>query len=174
MDSPGDVGVLARPAIIRRVLRACSPPSILCEGHAARRARSWCDGPFEPGQTTSLTPCHRAWRFTPIRFVGWPFPPQTKRLCAFCRLPGKITNEHIDPSWMISGDQASRHLYAREAGGPDYKPRRHVREGPWRDLAAKRPCDVCSNGWMNDMDHGVLDVIGPQLVKGAGDSHLPW
>lgn len=35
-----------------------------------------------------------------------------------------------------------------------------------RDLAAKGPCDRCDNGWMNDMDHGVLDVLGPQLIKG--------
>jgi hypothetical protein len=84
----------------------------------------------------------------------------------FCRKPGKITLEHVIPSWMMSGEDASRHLYVRESGGPDYEPRRHMREGPARDLAAKGPCDQCNNGWMNDMDHGVLDVRGPQLIKG--------
>jgi hypothetical protein len=72
------------------------------------------------------------------------------------------------PTWMKSGEDASRHVYVyvQESGGPDYEPRRRSREGPARDLAAKGPCDQCNNGWMNDMDHGVLDVLGPQLIKG--------
>ena len=95
-----------------------------------------------------------------------PVPSPTKRRCVFCREPGKITPEHMIPSWMTSGEDTSRHLYVRESGGPDYEPRRHIREGPARDLAAKGPCDRCNSGWMNDMDHGVLDVLGPQLIKG--------
>jgi hypothetical protein len=91
---------------------------------------------------------------------------QTKRRCVFCREPGKITPEHMTPSWMLSGEGSSGHLYVRESGGPDYEPRRHIREGRARDLAAKGPCDRCNSGWMNDMDHGVLDVLGPQLIKG--------
>lgn len=93
-------------------------------------------------------------------------PTQTKRRCVFCGEPGKITPEHMIPSWMTSGEDSSRHLYVRESGGPDYEPQRHIRQGPARDLAAKGPCDRCNSGWMNDMDHGVLDVLGPQLIKG--------
>jgi hypothetical protein len=93
-------------------------------------------------------------------------PPPTKRRCVFCREPGKITLEHVIPIWMTSGEDSSDHLYVRESGGPDYEPRRHVREGPARDLTAKGPCDRCNNGWMNEMDHGVLDVLGPQLIRG--------
>jgi hypothetical protein len=89
-----------------------------------------------------------------------------KLRCVFCCEPGKITPEHVTPSWMTSGEDTSRHLYVRESGGPAYEPQRHVREGPARDLAAKGPCDQCNNGWMNAMDHGVLDVLGPQLIKG--------
>jgi hypothetical protein len=84
----------------------------------------------------------------------------------FCGEPGKITLEHLIPSWVKSGEETSRHLYVRESGGPDYEPRQHVREGPARDLVVKGPCDVCNNGWMNQMDHGVLEVLGPQLIKG--------
>ena len=84
----------------------------------------------------------------------------------FCRDTGKITLEHLIPTWMKSGEDASRHLYVRESGGPDYEPRRDIREGRARDLAAKGPCDRCNNGWMNDMDRGVLDVLGPQLIRG--------
>jgi hypothetical protein len=84
----------------------------------------------------------------------------------FCGDAGKITLEHMIPTWMTSGEDASRHLYVRESGGPDYEPLRNIREGPARDLAAKGPCDRCNNGWMNDTDHGVLDVLGPQLIKG--------
>jgi hypothetical protein len=93
-------------------------------------------------------------------------PLPAKRRCVFCGEAGKITLEHILPSWMTSGEDASRHLYIRESGGPDYEPRRQSRPGPARDLAAKGPCNRCNNGWMNDMDHGVLDVLGPQLIKG--------
>lgn len=93
-------------------------------------------------------------------------PSPAKRRCIFCRKAGKITPEHMIPSWMTSGEDASRHLYVRESGGPDFQPVRHVREGPARDLAAKGPCDQCNSGWMNDMDHGVLDVLGPQLIRG--------
>lgn len=84
----------------------------------------------------------------------------------FCSEPGKITLEHMIPSWMTSDDASSRYFYVRESGGPEYEPRRHVREGPARDLAAKGPCNRCNSGWMSDMDHGVLDVLGPQLIKG--------
>lgn len=84
----------------------------------------------------------------------------------FCRDAGKITLEHVIPTWMTSGEDASRHLYVRESGGPDYEPRRDIRQGSARDLAAKGPCDRCNNGWMNNMDHGILDVLGPQLIKG--------
>jgi hypothetical protein len=93
-------------------------------------------------------------------------PSQAKRRCVFCHEPGKITLEHMIPTWMMSGEDSSRHLYVRESGGPEYEPRQHVREGPARDLAARGPCDRCNPGWMNDMDHGVLDVLGPQLLKG--------
>jgi hypothetical protein len=93
-------------------------------------------------------------------------PPSTKRRCVFCCDAGKITPEHVIPSWMTSGEDASRHVYVRESGGPDYEPRLHSREGPARSLAAKGPCDRCNSGWMNDMDHGVLDVFGPQLIRG--------
>jgi hypothetical protein len=84
----------------------------------------------------------------------------------FCREPRKITLEHMIPTWMTSGEDSSSHLYVRESGGPDYEPRQHIREGRARDLAAKGPCERCNSGWMNDMDHGVLDVLGPQLIKG--------
>lgn len=67
---------------------------------------------------------------------------------------------------MTSEEDASGYTYVRESGGPDYSPLRHVREGPARDLVAKGPCDRCNNGWMNDIDHGVLDVLGPQLIRG--------
>ena len=93
-------------------------------------------------------------------------PSHTKRYCVFCREPGKITPEHMIPSWMRSGEDSSGHLYVRESGGPDYESRQHIREGRARDLAAKGPCDRCNSSWMNDMDHGVLDVLGPQLIKG--------
>jgi len=84
----------------------------------------------------------------------------------FCREPGKITLEHMIPSWMLSGEDSSSHLYVRESGGPDFEPQLHVREGRARDLAAKGPCYRCNSGWMNDMDHGMLDVLGAQLIKG--------
>jgi len=93
----------------------------------------------------------------------------TKRRCVFCRNARKITLEHLVPTWMTSGENESRHLYVRESGGPDYQPRRDVREGPARDLTAKGPCDRCNNGWMNEIDHGaqdVLDALGPQLIRG--------
>jgi hypothetical protein len=93
-------------------------------------------------------------------------PSSVKRLCVFCHEPGKITPEHKIPSWTMSGEDSSGYLYVRESGGPDYEPQRHIREGRARDLAAKGPCDRCNSGWMNDMDHGVLDVLGPQLIKG--------
>ncbi|MGO8960355.1 MAG: hypothetical protein ACLQFR_23730 [Streptosporangiaceae bacterium] len=91
-------------------------------------------------------------------------PP--KRRCVFCGDPGKITPEHMIPSWMVSGEKSSGHLYVRESGGPNYEPRQHAREGPERHLAAKGPCAQCNSGWMNDVDHGVLDVLGPQLMRG--------
>jgi len=93
-------------------------------------------------------------------------PSPAKRRCVFCGNPGKITLEHLIPTWMTSGEDASSHVYVRESGGPDYEPRRDIREGPARDLAAKGPCNQCNNGWMNDVDHGVLDILGPQLVRG--------
>jgi hypothetical protein len=96
-------------------------------------------------------------------------PGPTKRRCVFCDDAGKITLEHLIPDWMTSGEDTSRHLYIRESGGPNFQPIRDVREGPARDLTAKGPCDRCNNGWMNEIDHGpkdVLDVLGPQLIKG--------
>lgn len=98
--------------------------------------------------------------------VDMTVPLPAKRLCVFCRDAAKISLEHLIPTWMKSGEDASQHLYVRESGGPDYELRRDIREGPARDLAAKGPCERCNNGWMNDMDHGVLDVLGPQLVRG--------
>jgi hypothetical protein len=92
--------------------------------------------------------------------------PPTKRLCVFCRAASKISLEHLIPTWMTSGEDSSRHLYVRQSGGPDYEPRQDVREGPARDLAARGPCERCNNDWMNTMDHGILDVLGPQLIRG--------
>jgi hypothetical protein len=92
-------------------------------------------------------------------------PGQVKRCCVFCGDDGKISLEHIIPYWMTSGEDASRHLYVRESGGPDYDARQHVREGRARDLTAKGPCERCNNTWMNEMDVA-LDVLGPQLIRG--------
>ncbi len=63
----------------------------------------------------------------------------------------KITNEHVILSWMTFGEDALRHLYVRESGGPDYEPHRHIRERPAGDLAAKGALRADNNGWMNDM-----------------------
>lgn len=87
------------------------------------------------------------------------------RLCSFCGLPGKLTNEHVLPHWLDSGEDSGSVAYLRERGGPGYELWRHSRSGKPRDLQAKSPCAVCNNGWMNDMDNK-LNVLGPQLVKG--------
>jgi hypothetical protein len=93
-------------------------------------------------------------------------PTPTKRLCVFCHEASKISLEHLIPTWVVSGEDASQHLYYRESGGPDYEVREDMREGAARDLTAKGPCQRCNNGWMNAMDHGVLDVLSPQLIRG--------
>jgi hypothetical protein len=53
-----------------------------------------------------------------------------KRRCVFCDDPGKITPEHMIPSWMLSGESASGHLYVRESAGPNYEPRHHALRVP--------------------------------------------
>lgn len=90
--------------------------------------------------------------------------PAAKR-CVFCHRPGKLTNEHVIPWWLGSGEGSSNALFIRERGGPDYEPWRDSRRGRPRDLQAKAPCAECNNTWMNDMDDA-LKVLGPQLVKG--------
>jgi hypothetical protein len=98
--------------------------------------------------------------------VGVASQTSPKRHCVFCDDPGEITPEHMIPSWMVSDEKSSGHLYVRESGGPNYEPRRHAREGPERHFAANGPCVQCNSGWMNDMDHGVLNVLDPQLMRG--------
>jgi hypothetical protein len=85
--------------------------------------------------------------------------------CIFCRDPGKLTNEHVIPWWLESGERSSNALFIRERGGSDYEPWRDSRPGRPRDLQAKAPCAKCNNTWMNDMDNA-LSVLGPRLVKG--------
>jgi hypothetical protein len=87
------------------------------------------------------------------------------RRCVFCCRPGKLTNEHVIPWWLESGEHANNALVIRERGGPDYEPWRDSRQGRPRDLQAKAPCAECNNTWMNEMDNA-LAVLGPQLVKG--------
>lgn len=90
--------------------------------------------------------------------------PAAKR-CIFCGRPGKLTNEHVIPWWLESGERSNDALFIRERGGPDYEPWRDSRQGRPRDLQAKAPCAECNNTWMNDMDNA-LSVLGPQMVKG--------
>ena len=92
-------------------------------------------------------------------------PGTTGKLCVFCRRPGQLTNEHLIPWWLESGEKSNEAVFIHAAGGPDYEPWRHARRGTPRDLQAKAPCAECNNGWMNDMD-GALSVLGPQLVRG--------
>lgn len=93
-------------------------------------------------------------------------PASVTKSCVFCGRLAKLTNEHMIPWWMQSGeDEKNTTLYIRQSGGPDHKPWRDSRTGGPRDLQAKAPCGTCNNGWMNDMDNG-LAVLGPQLVKG--------
>jgi hypothetical protein len=87
------------------------------------------------------------------------------RLCIFCGRPGKLTNEHVLPHWLDSGEGSGTMAYIRERGGPDYAPWQHSRPGKPRDLQAKSPCARCNNTWMNDMDNE-LNILGPQLVRG--------
>jgi hypothetical protein len=87
------------------------------------------------------------------------------RCCVFCRCQGKLTNEHVIPWWLESGEQSGNALFIREKGGPDYELWRDTRRGRPRDLQAKAPCSECNNTWMNDQDNA-LTVLGPQLVKG--------
>ena len=87
------------------------------------------------------------------------------RRCVFCRRAGKLTNEHVIPWWLESGEHSNKAFVIRERGGPDYEPWRDSRRGRPRDLQAKAPCAECNNTWMNDMDNA-LAVLGPQLVKG--------
>lgn len=89
----------------------------------------------------------------------------TARRCVFCRRAGKLTNEHVIPWWLESGEDSGRALFIRERGGPDYEPWRDSRPGKPRDLQAKAPCAGCNNTWMNEMDNA-LSVLGPQLVRG--------
>jgi hypothetical protein len=79
--------------------------------------------------------------------------------------PGKLTNGHVIPWWLESGERSSSALFIRERGGPDYQQWRHARQGTPRDLQAKAPCADCNDTWMNDMDNA-LSVLGLQLVKG--------
>lgn len=81
------------------------------------------------------------------------------RRCVFCR-PGKLTNEHVIPWWLESGEPTNKALVIRERGGPDYEPWRDSRRGQPRDLQAKAPCAELDNA---------LAVLGPQLVKGKPD-----
>ena len=84
---------------------------------------------------------------------------------AAMRRPGKLTNEHVIPWWLESGEHSTNALVIRERGGPDYEPWRDARRGRPRDLQAKAPCAGCNNTWMNEMDNA-LSVLGPQLVRG--------
>ena len=92
-------------------------------------------------------------------------PAPATRCCIFCRRPGKLTNEHVIPWWLESGEHSTNALVIRERGGPDYEPWRDARRGRPRDLQAKAPCAECNNTWMNEMDNA-LSVLGPQLVRG--------
>jgi hypothetical protein len=90
---------------------------------------------------------------------------QAARCCVFCRRAGKLTNEHVIPWWLESGEDSHRAVVIRERGGPDYEPWSDWRPGKPRDLQAKAPCAGCNNTWMNEMD-GALSVLGRQLVRG--------
>lgn len=92
-------------------------------------------------------------------------PTPAAKCCIFCGRPGKLTNEHMIPWWLESGERSNNALFIRERGGPDYEPWRDSRQGRPRDLQAKAPCAECNNTWMNEMD-SALSVLGPQLVKG--------
>jgi len=85
--------------------------------------------------------------------------------CVFCRRAGKLTDEHVIPWWLESGEDSGRALVIRERGGPNYEPWSDSRPAKPRDLQAKAPCTRCNNTWMNDMD-GALSVLGPQFVSG--------
>jgi hypothetical protein len=101
----------------------------------------------------------------PAQIVPQAGPDPGVRRCVFCDRPGKLTNEHVIPWWLTSGEPSSESLVIRERGGPDYEPWLDSRRGRPRDLQAKAPCASCNNTWMNDMDNA-LSVLGPQLVRG--------
>ncbi len=92
-------------------------------------------------------------------------PMPAGKCCVFCGQVGKLTNEHVIPWWLESGERSDKALFIQERGGPDYEPWHASRQGKPRDLQAKAPCAACNNEWMNDMDKE-LSVFGPQLVRG--------
>jgi hypothetical protein len=55
------------------------------------------------------------------------------RRCVFCHRAGKLTNEHVIPCWLESGEDSGRAVFIRERGGPDYEPWRASRPGKPRE-----------------------------------------
>jgi hypothetical protein len=86
--------------------------------------------------------------------------------CVFCGAPPPLTNEHVFPWWVRSGDAGkTKTLYIRESGRATGERWGHSRSGNPRDVQAKAVCATCNNGWMNNLDH-TLATLGPQLLKG--------
>ncbi len=86
--------------------------------------------------------------------------------CVFCQAPLPLTNEHVFPWWVRSGDdQTTKSVYVRESGRATGERWGHSRAGNPRDVQAKAVCATCNNGWMNDLDNK-LATLGPQLLKG--------
>lgn len=79
-------------------------------------------------------------------------PAQAVKRCVFRGRAGKLTNEHLIPWWLESGEQSNNALFIRERGGPDHE--------PWRDSRRGRPRDLQAEEWVILYVHALSRIAG--------------
>lgn len=89
--------------------------------------------------------------------------------CVFCASVGPMSREHVFPRWLSD-------LLPEfdEAAGFDYERRlvthrdelAHHRSGPLLDVVTRDVCEVCNNGWLENLETEARPVLTP-MIRGT-------
>src|SRR6266478_2811689 len=90
------------------------------------------------------------------------------RNCIFCDNPltGVRSREHVIPRWLMEylgiGEEQLYLAVAQSADDAVVKSRKHAAS----NFVEGRVCGSCNNGWMNDLEREVMEIIKP-LIAGT-------
>jgi hypothetical protein len=86
----------------------------------------------------------------------WKGSMQAKKICAYCEKPGKMTREHIFPTWLIGKTPTYDLKFSR------IKRKYHSNEGVVYDV-----CKKCNEGPLSQLDDYVRELHEISFVENS-------